>query len=301
MYVRMYMFFKTKGVTVNKRPANSGMRRCSQINHKKQRKERAKTIAKLVAALCKNGAECSRTLRLLEGSLDAAACLCFSYSRPREGRGVWVRTYQTITDSAESTNYHSPITRKYNLKYTRNKKTNFITLNKTFTYIIRHKFLIKNMLLSINSWLNFVSVMEIIFSDLRPCFMNLYRYYIGLGPKTSKARALRCRMVMTARNSTPSLFICAETHSSLCTTTIPANSFNQTSSPHTPPCLPTSKSNVRTDWSPPFSPLPPSRAFWSLMWLYWVSSKKQWHMFVCSGYYKWCLITSIIVISLFKF
>jgi hypothetical protein len=38
-----------------------------------QRKERTKTVAKLVAALCKNEAERCRTLWLLEESLDAAA------------------------------------------------------------------------------------------------------------------------------------------------------------------------------------------------------------------------------------
>jgi hypothetical protein len=70
------MFYKTKGVTVNKRPASSGMKGMQSNKPQvavQQRKETAKTVAKLVSALCKYEANCCATLWLLEESLDAVA------------------------------------------------------------------------------------------------------------------------------------------------------------------------------------------------------------------------------------
>jgi hypothetical protein len=69
------VFYKTKGVIVNKRAA-SGVRQSNKPQATVRQSKRSKTVAKLVAALCKSDVECFwRRPWLLEESFAFALAL----------------------------------------------------------------------------------------------------------------------------------------------------------------------------------------------------------------------------------
>lgn len=69
------MFYNTKGVTVNKRPASSVKQSNKPQARAWQSERRSKPVAKLVAALCKSGVECFGRPWLLEESFAFALAL----------------------------------------------------------------------------------------------------------------------------------------------------------------------------------------------------------------------------------